>query len=91
MSIQLNKGFILRKIGPQYMAVPYGEAATRAGGMLSLSESGYRLWQAMEAGVCEEEGLIDLLTDTYEVSRAVAAADVRAFLSYLAEHGAVAI
>ncbi len=91
MSIQLNKGFVLRKIGPQYMAVPYGEAATRAGGMLSLSESGYRLWQAMEAGVTEESALADILTDTYEVSHEVAAADVRAFLEYLALHGAVAI
>ncbi len=91
MSIQLNKGFILRKIGPQYMAVPFGTAATRAGGMISLSESGYRLWQAMETGVCEEEALVDILTDTYTVERAVAAADVRAFLLYLAERGAVAV
>ncbi len=91
MSIQLNKGFILRKIGPQYMAVPYGEAATRAGGMLTLSESGYRLWQAMEEGVSEEAALVDILTDTYDVTREVASADVRAFLAYLSECGAVAI
>ncbi len=91
MSIQLNKGFILRKIGPQYMAVPFGEATARAGGMISLTESGYRLWKAMESGVTEEEALVDILTEAYTVERAVAAADVRAFLSFLAEHGAVAV
>ncbi len=91
MSIQLNKGFILRKIGLQYMAVPFGEAAVRAGGMLSLSESGYRLWQAMEAGATEEETLVDILTEHYEVSRETAEVDVRAFLAELSKHGAVAV
>ncbi len=87
MNIQLNKGFILRKIGPRYMAVPYGTAATRAGGMISLSESGFRLWQAMEAGVTEVDALVDLLTDAYTVERDAALADVRDFLDFLSERG----
>ncbi len=87
MNIQLNKGFILRKIGPRYMAVPYGTVATRAGGMISLSESGFRLWQAMEAGVTEVDALVDLLTDAYTVERDAALADVRDFLDFLSERG----
>ena len=40
MAIQLKKGFVLRKIGVQYMAVPYGSMTNEVTGMVSLTESG---------------------------------------------------
>ncbi len=91
MAIQLNRGFILRRIGPQYMAVPYGAMSARVGGMITLSESGFRLWRALEQGSDSEEALTVVLTEHYEVDTETAARDVREFLAYLAELGAVAI
>ncbi len=91
MSIKLNHGFILRKIGPQYMAVPFGTMSTHVGGMITLSESGYRLWQAIECGVDSEDGLTDILTDTYDVDRTEAARDVSAFIADLRTWGALAV
>ncbi len=91
MAIQLNRGFILRRIGPQYMAVPYGAMSARVGGMITLSESGFHLWRALEQGSDSEEALAALLTERYEVDAETALCDVRAFLAYLSELGAVAV
>jgi hypothetical protein len=89
MAIQLKKGFVLRKIGTQYMAVPFGSMTGKVKGMVSLTESGYVLWKAMEKGTNTAEGLADVLTAEYEVERDVAIQDVNEYLSYLAELGVI--
>lgn len=89
MAIQLKKGFVLRKIGAQYMAVPFGAMTNEVKGMVSLSESGYLLWQAIEKGTDTIEGLADVLTAEYDVERDVAVRDVNDFVDYLAQLGAI--
>ncbi len=89
MAIQMKKGFVLRKIGPQYMAVPYGAMTNQIKGMVTLTESGYLLWQAIEKGSDTIEALADLLVETYEVEREVALKDATDFVAYLTELGAV--
>lgn len=89
MAIQLKKGFVLRKIGPQYMAVPYGSMTSEIKGMVTLTESGYLLWQALEKGADSVEALVKVLTDTYEVEEEQATSDVNGFLDYLRELGVV--
>lgn len=87
MAIKLKKGFVLRKIGPQYMAVPYGSMTSEIKGMVTLTESGYLLWREMEKGVDTVEALAKVLTDTYEVEEDEAVRDVNGFLDYLKELG----
>lgn len=87
MAIQVKKGFVLRKIGPQYMAVPYGSMTSEVKGMVTLTESGYLLWQELEKGVDTVEALAKVLTDTYEVEEAEAIRDANGFLDYLKELG----
>lgn len=89
MAIKLKKGFVLRKIGPQYMAVPYGAMSSELKGMVTLTESGYLLWQAMEQGTETEEALVQILTDAYEVEAEEALHDVKEFLDYLRQLGVV--
>ena len=89
MAIQLKKGFVLRKIGAQYMAVPFGAMTNEVKGMVSLSESGYLLWQAIEKGTDTIEGLADVLTAEYDVERDVAVRDVNDFVDCLAQLGAI--
>lgn len=89
MSIQLKKGFVLRKIGVQYMAVPFGAMTNEVKGMISLTESGYLLWKAMEEGATTVDALADALTDEYDVDRETAVRDVNSFVEYLAKLGAV--
>jgi hypothetical protein len=89
MAIQLKKGFVLRKIGAQYMAVPFGNMTNEVKGMVTLTESGYMLWQAMEKGANTVDALVDALTAEYDVEREVAVKDVNEFISYLASLGVV--
>ena len=91
MAIQLKKGFVLRKIGVQYMAVPYGSMTNEVKGMVSLTESGYLLWQAIEKGPDTVEALADVLMAEYDVERDVAVRDVNDFVDYLAQLGAVTV
>ncbi len=89
MAIQIKKGFVLRKVGAQYMAVPFGAMANEVKGMVSLTETGYFLWKAMENGVDTVEALADALTAEYEVERDVAVEDIKRFVAYLTELGVV--
>ena len=89
MAIQLKKGFVLRKIGAQYMAVPFGAMTNEVKGMVSLTESGYLLWQAIEKGANTVEALADVLTSEYDVERDVAVRDINSFIDYLAQLGAI--
>lgn len=87
MAIQLKKGFVLRKIGAQYMAVPFGAMTSEVKGMISLTETGFFLWKAMEEGKNTVDALADALTAEYEVEREVAVKDIRGFVEYLASVG----
>ena len=89
MSIKIKKGFVLRKIGPQYMAVPFGAMTRDVQGMISLTESGYLLWQALESGVDSKEALVARLLEEYDVEEEDAAADVEEFLVFLRRIGVV--
>ena len=57
-------------------------------GMISLSESGELLWNALKDGA-EIETLADILTENYEVERETALADVEKFVSALKTQGAL--
>lgn len=89
MAIKVKKGFVLRKIGPMYSAVPYGKMTSEIKGMISLTESGYILWQAMDKGADSVDALVEVLLATYDVDRDTAAKDVNEFLSYLTEMGVI--
>lgn len=87
MTYKLKDGFVLRRVGPMYMAVPFGTRASELKGMVSLSETGYLLWKALEAGTDTLEGLVAALRAEYDVSEEQATADTQAFLDSLREQG----
>lgn len=87
MSVKIKKGFVLRKIGPQYMAVPYGAMTDEVKGMISLTESGYLLWQTLDQGVDTKEILTEILLREYDVEEEDAARDVDEFVLFLEQMG----
>ena len=89
MMLRACKDVILREIAGEYILVPVGEAALKLHGMITVSESGYVIWQKLCEGDCSEEGLVKALCAEYEVDAATAAADVREFLCRLSELGLV--
>lgn len=77
--VRVNPNFILRQIADEYLLIPVGEAAQKVKGLISLTESGYLLYQSLQNSATKEE-LVALLLREYEVSEAVARGDVDAFL-----------
>ena len=71
------------------MAVPFGATATELSGMISLTETGYFLWKAMEGGANTMEALADALTAEYEVEREQAVKDIYMFVANLAGMGVI--
>ncbi len=88
MAYKLKDGFVVRKIGDQIMAVPVGKQTSEIHGMIALTESAELLWNVLKTGA-EENELVKIITDTYEVDEAVAIADVKKFLVGLKEQGAL--
>lgn len=88
MTYKLKDGFVVRRIGMQIMAVPVGKQTSEIHGMIALTESAELLWNALTDGA-EEEALVKIITDTYEVSEEAATEDVKKFLEGLKEQGAL--
>lgn len=85
---KVKDGFIVRRIGPQVMAVPTGKMTSEIHGMIALTESAELLWSALEKGA-EPNELVCLLTEHYEIDRDTADTDVKKFLAGLREQGAL--
>ncbi len=88
MAYKLKDGFVVRKIGDQIMAVPVGKQTSEIHGMIALTESAELLWKVLKDGA-EEEALVKIITDTYEVDEAIATEDVKKFIEGLKEQGAL--
>ena len=83
---KIKDGFIVRKIGNQFMAVPVGGRTSEFHGIIALSESGVLLWSQLESGA-DENTLANILTENYDVERSGAEEDVKKFLEGLRNHG----
>ena len=81
-----RSGFVLREIGGQHIAVAVGDRARHFHGMITVSESGALLWDALSEEQTEE-ALTDRLLAVYDVSREEAARDVHAFVARMREAG----
>ena len=78
--LKTKKGFLLRKLGAEYMVVAIGEASKSFNGMIRMNETGAFYWKELEKGATED----DLVAKTMErftgVDEASAREDVKAFL-----------
>ena len=84
--MKVKGGFILRKIGSKYMAVPVGERTRDVHGMVALNETGAFIWQLLEEDRTEEE-VIEKILEEYDVDRETAAGALARFKAKLAEEG----
>ena len=87
--MKIKDGFILRKVGIQYVVAATGKASENFNGMMRLNESGAFAFRLLQAGLSEEE-LVKRLVAEYEVSEEAARADVAHFLARLKEADALA-
>ena len=84
--MKIKKGFVVRVVGGEHVAVPVGELSKTFHGMINLNETGAFLWRFFSEDHTLEEG-VDALCNEYEVERERAAADVDRFADILTKNG----
>lgn len=82
--MKIKNGFILRKVGVQYVVAATGKASENFNGMMRLNESGAFAFRLLQEGITEEE-LVNRIVAEYDVSEEAARSDVNRFLVRLKE------
>ena len=78
--IRAKPGFLMRRLGDEYMIVAIGDATQQFNGMVQINETGALYWNMIEKGTTREE-LAARTVETYGgVDRETAGRDVEKFL-----------
>lgn len=80
--MKLKYEFAVREIVGEYVLVPLGQGALELGAMISTSETGAFLVEALRKDVTRLE-LLQLILDTFEIDSSTAEKDLDEFLSQL--------
>ena len=78
--LKAKKGFLLRKLGTEYMVVAIGEASKSFNGMIRMNETGAFYWKELEKGTTEDELVAKTMERFTDVKEETARQDVHAFL-----------
>ena len=81
--LRIKKGFLLRKLGTENMAVAIGETSKEFNGMIRLNETGAFYWKELEKGTTEEELTAKTLERFEGLEAETARQDVREFLDMI--------
>lgn len=86
--MRIKDGFILRKVGRQYVVAATGEASKQFNGMMRLDESGAYAFELLKQDITEQE-LLHALAEKYAMEEAALTQDVKRFLGTLKEANAL--
>ena len=86
--MKIKEGFILRKVGSQYVVAATGKASEHFNGMLRLNETGAFAFRLLQEGVTEDRLAACLMVE-YEVGEETVRRDMESFLSALKEADAL--
>ena len=87
--MKMKSGFVMREVAGQYVVIAIGEASKSFHGMIKLNSTGKDIWEGLESGF-EEQQIVDLLMDKYQVSKEQVREDVQEFLKQMKEVGILA-
>ena len=80
--MNVRKQLVKRTIAGDVILVPVGDASLELEGLLTLNETGERMWDLLLQ--CDtEEALVQHMLEEYEVDEATLRTDVREFLAQL--------
>lgn len=83
--MKIKDGFMLREVAGSFVVVPVGEASKNFKCMINLNVTGAFLFEKLKKGVENEEELVKLLLNEYDVSDEIAKRDVHSFIEKLLE------
>ena len=83
--MKIKKGFVVRVVGGECIAVPVGELSKNFHGMITLNETAKFLWDFFQNEHTADEAL-KAVCEEYEVEEEVAKADVMQFINILVDN-----
>ena len=86
--MKVKNGFILRKVGKQFIVAATGEASRNFNGMIRLNDEAAFAFGQLQGGTTEEE-LVAALVEKYGGNEAEVREDVANFLAKLREADAL--
>lgn len=86
--MKVKSGFILRKVGKQYVVAATGEASRNFNGMMRLNDEAAFAFGLLQKGITEED-LVTAMMDKYPADLEETRAGVAYFLSKLREADAL--
>ena len=86
--MKVKNGFIMRKVGKQYVVAATGEASKNFNGMIRLNDEAAFAFGLLQTGITED-GLVTALMEKYGSAASETKADVARFLSKLKEADAL--
>ena len=86
--MKIKKGFVIREVMGQHVAVAVGEAARDFRGMVKLNSTAVDIWKLIDSGL-DENGIVSAMLEEYDVDRETLCADVRKIISELCDGGFV--
>ena len=86
--MKVKDGFILRKVGRQFVVAATGEASKNFNGMIRLNDEAAFAFGLLQEGISEEE-LVAALVEKYGGNEAEVRVDVANFLAKLGEADAL--
>ena len=86
--MKVKNGFILRKVGKQFVVAATGEASRNFNGMIRLNDEAAFAFGQLQGGTTEEE-LVAALVEKYGGNEAEVRMDVANFLAKLGEADAL--
>ena len=86
--MKVKNGFILRKVGKQFVVAATGEASKNFNGMIRLNDEAAFAFGQLQGGTTEEE-LVAALVEKYGGNEAEVRVDVANFLAKLGEADAL--
>lgn len=78
--IKAKKGYILRRLGKEYMVVPVGEASREFNGMIRMNETGAFYWKELEQGISRDSLVAKMLERFEDLDEDRARRDLEEFL-----------
>ena len=86
--MKVKNGFILRKVGKQFVVAATGEASKNFNGMIRLNDEAAFAFGLLQGGITED-GLVAALVEKYGGNEVEIRADVAHFLEKLKEADAL--
>ena len=86
--MKIREGFILRKVGGQYIVAATGSASKEFNGMIRLNASSAFVFDLLKTEITRDE-IVQKLMEEYAVDAQTAGVDVDRFLAAMKEAGAI--